>query len=84
MKNSMIALAFAAVATLALTQGAEAAQVASNTAANDFQPSAAQLQQWSPAQSGATQKTRAEVRQELVQAEHDGQLAYLSKLYRGN
>lgn len=30
------------------------------------------------------QKTRAEVRHELVQAERDGQLAYLSNLYRGS
>jgi hypothetical protein len=77
MKTSMIAVAFAAFAMTGL------AHASSNTATNSTEPSAAQLQQWSPAQQSGAQKTRAEVRQELVQAEHDGQLAYLSKLYRG-
>jgi hypothetical protein len=77
MKTSMIALAFAAFAVTGL------AHASGNTATDGTQPSAAQLQQWSPAPQSGAQKTRAEVRQELVQAEHDGQIAYLSKLYRG-
>ncbi|MGF6645233.1 hypothetical protein P3T17_003383 [Paraburkholderia sp. GAS82] len=30
-----------------------------------------------------TPKTRAEVRHELAQAEHDGEIARLNKLYQG-
>lgn len=78
MKTSMIALAFAAFATAGLAHASDA------TATTGDQPSAAQMQQWNPSQTGAMQKTRAEVRHELVQAEQDGQLAYLSKVYRGS
>ena len=43
-----------------------------------------QTQQWSPARNSIAPKTRAEVRQELVQAQRDGQVAYLNRtLYRG-
>jgi hypothetical protein len=78
MKTSMIALAFAAFATAGVAHASDA------TATTGTQSDATQVQQWNPGQTGATQKTRAQVRHELVQAEHDGQLAYLSKLYRGS
>lgn len=78
MKTSMIALAFAAFATAGLAHASGA------PAASADQPGAAQIQQWNPNQTGAMQKTRADVRHELVQAERDGQLAYLSNLYRGS
>ncbi|MGA7778673.1 MAG: DUF4148 domain-containing protein [Paraburkholderia sp.] len=74
MKNSIIALAFAAFATVGV---AHAANVTAD------QQDAAQTQQWSASQSGAMQKTRAQVRQELVEAQKDGQLAALRKLYQG-
>ncbi|MFM0093881.1 DUF4148 domain-containing protein [Paraburkholderia sediminicola] len=77
MKTSMIALAFAAFATAGFAHASDA------PATTAGQSGAAQTQQWKPSQSGATQKTRAEVRQELLQAEKDGELAYLSTLYRG-
>jgi hypothetical protein len=43
-----------------------------------------QTQQWTPDHSGATAKTRQEVRQELVHAQKDGQLAALKQLYQGS
>ncbi|CAB3798616.1 hypothetical protein GCM10011400_57240 [Paraburkholderia caffeinilytica] len=78
MKTSMIALAFAAFATAGFAHASEAP---ATTAA---QSAVAQVQQWNPSQTGATQKTRAEVRHELVQAQRDGQLAQLGSLYRGS
>ncbi|MFM0280448.1 DUF4148 domain-containing protein [Paraburkholderia sediminicola] len=78
MKTSMIALAFAAFATAGFAHASEAPTTTGG------QSNAAQVQQWNPSQSGAMQKTRAEVRHELVQAEQDGQLARLSSLYRGS
>ncbi|SDI10022.1 DUF4148 domain-containing protein [Paraburkholderia phenazinium] len=77
MKTSMFALAFAAFATAGL---AHASDVAATTGS---QAATAQIQSWNPSQTGATQKTRAEVRHELVQAEQDGELASLRKLYQG-
>lgn len=78
MKTSSIALAFAAFATAGV---AYASETPATTAA---QPAlAAQTQQWSPNQINATQKTRAEVRHELAQAEHDGEIARLNTLYQG-
>ncbi|MFP3186749.1 MAG: DUF4148 domain-containing protein [Paraburkholderia sp.] len=77
MKTSMIALAFAAFATTGFAHAADA------PATSGTQLSPAQIQQWNPGTAGAAQKTRAEVRHELVQAEHDCQIAYLNKLYRG-
>ncbi|MFM0209606.1 DUF4148 domain-containing protein [Paraburkholderia sediminicola] len=78
MKTSMIALAFAAFATAGIAHAADA------PATTGGQSGAAQMQQWNPSQTGAMQKTRAEVRHELVQAEQDGQFARLSSLYRGS
>ncbi|WP_083611744.1 DUF4148 domain-containing protein [Paraburkholderia phenazinium] len=57
---------------------------ASTPATTAAQPTvAAQPQQWSPNQINVTPKTRAEVRHELAQAEHDGEIARLNKLYQG-
>ena len=78
MKTSMIALAFAAFATAGFAHASDV------TTTTGDQPGTAQMQQWSPIQTGAMQKTRAEVRHELVQAERDGQIAYLGKVYRGS
>jgi hypothetical protein len=78
MKTSMIALAFAAFATAGFAHASDA------PATTGGQSAAAQVQQLSASQTGAMQKTRAEVRHELVQAEKDGQLAQLSSLYRGS
>ncbi|CAE6733856.1 hypothetical protein R69927_02296 [Paraburkholderia domus] len=78
MKTSMIALAFAAFATAGFAHASEV------PAASAGQSAAAQIQQWNPSQTGAMQKTRAEVRHELVQAQQDGQLAQISSLYRGS
>ncbi|RKE37671.1 uncharacterized protein DUF4148 [Paraburkholderia sp. BL23I1N1] len=79
MKTSMIALAFAAFATAGFAHASDAP-----AAATVSQLGAAQVQQWSANQTGAMQKTRADVRHELVQAQKDGQLAQLSNLYRGS
>ena len=78
MKTSMIALAFAAFATAGIAHASDA------PATTGGQSGTAQTQQWNPSQTDAMQKTRAEVRHELVQAKQDGQLAYLSKVYRGS
>ena len=78
MKTSMIALAFAAFATIGVAHAADVTATTAN------QPGAAQALQWSSNPAGAMQKTRAQVRHELVQAQQDGQFAYLSKLYRGS
>lgn len=77
MKVTMLALAFAACAT---TVSAYAANPATNPA--DAAPQ--HSQQWTPAQNASQAKTRAEVRQELVRAQNDGQLAALNKLYQGS
>jgi hypothetical protein len=78
MEVSMIVLAFAAFATTASAYAANSVDV--NAGANDVQ----QVHQWAPVQSAQKVKTRAEVRQELVRAEKDGQLAALNKLYQGS
>jgi hypothetical protein len=74
MKTSMIALAFAG---LFATGSAFAAQTAPST-----QPAQTALQtagQWVPPDGqNVAPKTRAQVYQELVHAEQDGQLAYLN------
>lgn len=72
------ASAFAQSNVSATPQAAPAAQVASNSAM-----AAEQAGQWVPSYGQATAgKTRAQVYQELVHAEHDGQLDYLnSTLY---
>ncbi|HEY4297950.1 MAG TPA: DUF4148 domain-containing protein [Paraburkholderia sp.] len=78
MKVSMIALAFAAFATTA------SAYAVTSVDANAAGYSAPQTQQWTPGHSNAMAKTRQDVRQELVQAQKDGQLAALNKLYQGS
>jgi hypothetical protein len=78
MKVSMITLALAAFATTASAYAAPS--VDANAGKYDIQ----QTQQWTPNHDGATGKTRQEVRQELVRAQKDGQLAALSKLYQGS
>jgi hypothetical protein len=78
MKVSMIALAFAAFATTASAYAVPSADA--NAVTHDAQ----QTHQWTPDQANATGKTRKEVRQELVRAQHDGQLAALNKLYQGS
>ena len=78
MKRSMIALAFAACAVSGWAHAAGTAGSADEAASN------VQTQQWSPSRDIIAPKTRTQVRQELVQAERDGQLARLnSTLYRG-
>jgi hypothetical protein len=83
MKVSMMSFALAALAASALSASAFAATSAGvNANANTFD--AQQAASWAPAQTALKSKTRAEVRQELVRAEKDGQLAALSKLYQGS
>ena len=56
-----------------------AVQVASNTTSD-----MSQAGQWAPPYDQSAGKTRAHVYQKLVQAEQDGQLAYLNKtIYAG-
>jgi flagellar basal body L-ring protein FlgH len=81
MKVTMLALAFAACAT---TVSAYAANPAANPATNPADAAPQHSQQWTPAQNAPQAKTRAEVRQELVRAQNDGQLAALNKLYQGS
>lgn len=73
MKTSIIALAFAAFTASGLAQAADNATTATAT----------QMEQSGTSRIGASPKTRADVRHELVQAQKDGQLASLSMLYRG-
>jgi hypothetical protein len=77
MKTSIIALGFAALAAFAASGATEAAESA--TAAT-----VVQVQQSCTSRVGALQKTRADVRRELAQAQQDGQLAHLRTLYRGS
>jgi hypothetical protein len=81
MKVSMIALAFAAFAA---TASAYAANPVDANAAQLAQQAAQQSHQWTPEHGSATAKTRQDVRQELVRAQKDGQLAALNKLYQGS
>jgi hypothetical protein len=78
MKASMIALTFVALTTTGIAHAAD------SVAANAGQSAVAQTQQWPPSQNRIAPKTRAEVRHELVQAQQDGQLAYLHNLYHGS
>lgn len=78
MKVSIIALALAACATTASAYAA--GSVDTNASGYDAQ----QTHQWAPVQTAPKARTRAEVRQELVRAENDGQLAALNKLYQGS
>jgi hypothetical protein len=78
MKVSMIALALAAFAATA------SAYATTSVDANADKLNIQQTQQWTPDHSSATAKTRQEVRQELVHAQKDGQLAALKQLYQGS
>ncbi|MFM0193570.1 MULTISPECIES: DUF4148 domain-containing protein [Paraburkholderia] len=87
MKVSMMSFALAALAASAMSASAFAASSAganTNSSANANTFDAQQAASWAPAQTALKSKTRAEVRQELVRAEKDGQLAALSKLYQGS
>ncbi|MDR6378828.1 DUF4148 domain-containing protein [Paraburkholderia caledonica] len=91
MKVSIIGLALATLAASAMSASAFAATSAganTNSSANASTTvttfDAQQAASWAPAQTALKSKTRAEVRQELVSAEKDGQLAALSKLYQGS
>ncbi|AXF25743.1 hypothetical protein CUJ89_35555 [Burkholderia pyrrocinia] len=79
MKVKMIALTFAACAAVATTTFAFAGSPVDTRADHDA-PQARQSVSVGGVPKG---KTRAEVREELVRAEKDGQLAALDKLYRG-
>lgn len=82
MNVSKLALAFAASAAFVAAAPVFAAMPAQSSAA---QSTVQQSQVWAPATNAANAKiTRAQVRQELVQAQHDGQLAALQQLYRGS
>lgn len=78
MKRSMITLAFAACAVSGWAHAAGTVSSAGEAT------SSVQTQQWSSTRNSIAPKTRTEIRLELVQAERDGQLAYLNRtLYRG-
>ncbi|WP_321934710.1 DUF4148 domain-containing protein [Paraburkholderia sp. J8-2] len=82
MNASKLALAFAASAAVLAATPVFAAMPAQSSAA---QSTVAQSQAWTPASNAANAKlTRAQVRQELIQAQHDGQLAAIQQLYRGS
>jgi len=74
----MVTLAFAAIAVSGWAHAAGTVSAAQETSNN------IRAQQWSPSRNTNPPKTRAQVRQELIEAERDGQLAQLnSTLYRG-
>lgn len=73
MKVTMLALTFAACAM-------SASVYAANPAANSADAHAASFN----SQNAPHAKTRAEVRQELVRAQKDGQLAALNRFYQGS
>ncbi len=78
MKTLMIAVSFAVFATTGFAHAAESAPTTVDKSA------VVHVQQWSP-KSDAAPRTRAQVREELVQAEKSGRLAYLnSTLYQGS
>ncbi|EDT43375.1 DUF4148 domain-containing protein [Burkholderia ambifaria] len=81
MKVKTIALVFAACAAAAATTSAFASGSV-DTSIND--QAIGQASQWATGGKAPKGKTRAQVRAELVQAEKDGQLAALDKLYRGS
>ena len=82
MKVTMLALTFAACAATASAYAANTAADSADAHAAGYDPQHAL--QWTPAQNAPHAKTRAEVRQELVRAQNDGQLAALNKLYQGS
>ncbi|HEV3427667.1 MAG TPA: DUF4148 domain-containing protein [Paraburkholderia sp.] len=80
MQVSKIALALVAGAALVAASASFAAVPASSDTAAQTP-----TQTWTPTQQNANTKiTRAQVRQELVDAEHNGQLDALRSLYRGS
>lgn len=80
MQVSKIALALVAGAALVAASASFAAVPASSDTAAQTP-----AQTWTPTQQNANTKiTRAQVRQELVDAEHNGQLDALRSLYRGS
>lgn len=81
MKVTMTALAlsFAAFAATAPAHAANAADA--NAAHYTANYATQQTQDWSAIQTAP--KTRAQVRAELVRAQHDGELAAVKDLYRG-
>ncbi|QGZ59182.1 DUF4148 domain-containing protein [Paraburkholderia acidiphila] len=82
MNASKLALAFAASAAVLAATPVFAAMPAQSSAA---QTTVAQTQAWTAASNTVNAKvTRAQVRQELIQAQHDGQLAAIQQLYRGS
>ncbi|MDR0246316.1 MAG: DUF4148 domain-containing protein [Burkholderia sp.] len=80
MKVRTIALALAACAAVATAPSAFAGTSADTAANHD----ASQARQPVAAGNVPKGKTRAEVREELVRAQKDGQLAALDKLYQGS
>jgi hypothetical protein len=86
MQVSKIVLSLVAGAAFAAASASFAAVPAAATADNAAQAAVqSQAQNWTPAQQNANTKiTRAQVRQELVDAEHNGQLDALRSLYRGS
>ncbi|CAL8476884.1 DUF4148 domain-containing protein [Caballeronia sp. S22] len=74
MKTSIIALAFAAITASGIARATD----------TDTATTATQTEQSDTSHIGASSKTRADVRHELEQAQKDGQLASLGRLYRGS
>ena len=74
MKTSIIVLAFAAFTASGIATAAD----------NQTTDTAAQTEHFDTSRTGASPKTRADVRRELVQAHKDGELANLATLYRGS
>ncbi|WP_089165114.1 DUF4148 domain-containing protein [Caballeronia sordidicola] len=78
MKRSMITLALAVCAVSGWAHAAGTVNAAGDAT------SVVQTKNWSASPNGIAPKTRSQIRQELVEAKRDGQLAYLnSTLYRG-
>ncbi len=86
MQVSKIVFSLAAVGALAAASASFAAVPPSiDSAAQTAVQAQTQTSNWTPAQQNAgTKITRAEVRQQLVDAEHNGQLNALRSLYRGS
>jgi hypothetical protein len=83
MKVSMIALTFAASVIGSVAHAA--VPTPSTGTVDSSQIAQAAQPQWSASTASVAGKTRAQVRQELVQAEKDGQLANLNRsLYMGS
>jgi hypothetical protein len=76
MKTSIFAVALFAIST------AGVAYADSSSPTNVDQSASATTMQWSP-NANAKALTRAEVREQLDQAQKSGQIAYLRSLYKG-